>query len=317
MGRLPSVDIIIVNWNTGPLLGDCLRSIAQSHQDRFCLNRVVVVDNGSVDGSADGVGHLLAPPAIVLRNGTNHGFAAACNHGAASALAQYLLFLNPDARLFPDSLPRAVHFLEQEENTAIGICGVRQVDDSGAFSTSCARFPTLRTFFGQMTGLTRLFPNHFPPHLMGESECTKSCEVDQVIGAFFLVRRTLFESLGGFDPRFFVYFEEVDFSLRARRLGFRSYYFADVAVCHLGGGSSRQVKAARLFYSLRSRLLYGFKHYTLPSAVTLALLTLSVEMAARVASAAASMSIAKLSETLQGYAALYACLCTNKLRWRS
>jgi hypothetical protein len=77
------------------------------------------------------------------------------------------------------------------------------------------------------------------------------------------------------------------------------------------------VKAARLFYSLRSRLLYGFKHYTLQSAVTLAFLTLSVEMAARVGRAVGSMSISKLSETLQGYAALYACLCTNKLRWRS
>jgi GT2 family glycosyltransferase len=317
MSRLPSVAIVIVNWNTGALLGDCLRSIAQAHRDCFCLDRVVIVDNGSVDGSADEVEQLLAPPAIVFRNDANRGFAAACNQGAAGSQAHYLLFLNPDARLFSDSLSRAVRFLEQKDHAEVGICGVRHVDDSGAFSTSCARFPTLGTFFGQMTGLTRLLPNHFPPHLMCESECTKSREVDQVIGAFFLVRRTLFESLGGFDPRFFVYFEEVDFSLRARRLGFRSYYLADVAVCHQGGGSSRQVKAARLFYSLRSRLLYGFKHYTLQSAVTLAFLTLSVEMAARVGRAVGSMSISKLSETLQGYAALYACLCTNKLRWRS
>jgi GT2 family glycosyltransferase len=207
--------------------------------------------------------------------------------------------------------------MEQEENREIGICGVRHVDDSGAFSTSCARFPTLRMFIGQMTGLTKLFPKWFPRHLMREAECLESREVDQVIGAFFLVRRSLFEALGGFDPRFFVYFEEVDFSLRACRAGFRSYYFAAATAYHKGGGSSQQAMAARLFYSLRSRLLYGFKHYSIFEASLLTFLTLTVEMAARFIAALTSMSIARLVETLQGYRALFACLCTTKLRWRS
>ena len=194
---------------------------------------------------------------------------------------------------------------------------MRHVDDSGAFSTSCARFPTLRIFFGQMTGLSRLFPTWFPSHLMLESECLESREVDQIIGAFFLVRRTLFEALGGFDPRFFVYFEEVDFSLRARQAGFRSYYLAASTVYHKGGGSSQQAKAARLFYSLRSRLLYGFKHYSFLDAFTLALLTLTIEMAARLLAALGSLSLSKLVETVQGYSALFVCLCTKRLRWRS
>ena len=192
----------------------------------FRLERVVVVDNNSADGSADGLEGISEQPISVLHNDTNQGFAAACNQGAAGTQADYLLFLNPDTRVFPDSLWRPLEFLEQKENGKFGICGVRHVDDSGAFSTSCARFPTLRIFFGQMTGLSMLFPKWFPSHLMLESECLESREVDQIIGAFFLVRRTLFEALGGFDPRFFVYFEEVDFSLRARQAGFRSYYLA-------------------------------------------------------------------------------------------
>ncbi len=152
---------------------------------------------------------------------------------------------------------------------------------------------------------------------MPESECLESREVDQIIGAFFLVRRTLFEALSGFDPRFFVYFEEVDFSLRARQAGFRSYYLAGTTVYHKGGGSSQQAKAARLFYSLRSRLLYGFKHYSFLDAFTLALLTLTIEMVARLLAALASLSISKLAETIQGYTALVVCLCTKRLRWRS
>ena len=159
---LPSLDIIIVNWNTGALLRDCLKSISQAGTTAFRLERVVVIDNHSADGSADGLEALSEQPISVLHNNVNRGFAAACNQGAAGTQADYLLFLNPDTRVFPDSLWRPLEFLDQKENAKFGICGLRHVDDSGGFSTSCARFPTLRIFFGQMTGLSRLFPRWFP-----------------------------------------------------------------------------------------------------------------------------------------------------------
>ena len=317
MNRQPSLDIIIVNWNTGILLRDCLQSLRQACSEDFRLDRVVVVDNNSSDGSAVGVKGLLDHPIFVLRNDANRGFAAACNQGAAGTQADYLLFLNPDTRVFPDSLQRPLDFLEETESARYGVCGVRHVDEWGAFTTSCARFPSLRIFVGRMTGLNRLFPKWFPPHLMLESECSGSREVDQIIGAFFLVRRTLFETLGGFDPRFFVYFEEVDFSLRALQKGFRSYYLSAAAVYHKGAGSSQQAKAARLFYSLRSRLLFGFKHYPFLEALTLAVLTLTVEMIARLLAAVGSLSMSRLVETVQGYTALFVCLCTERFRWRS
>jgi len=317
MSRQPSLDIIIVNWNTGTLLRDCLNSIIQARAESFRIERIVVVDNSSGDGSADGLEGLSQLPISVLRNDANRGFAAACNQGAVGTHADYLLLLNPDTCLFADCLSRPLEFLECSENSKFGICGVRHVDDSGAFSTSCARFPTLRIFLGEMTGLNHFFPKWFPPHLMLESECGESREVDQIIGAFFLVRRSLFEALNGFDSRFFVYFEEVDFSLRARQAGFRSFYLASVTTYHKGGGSSQKAKASRLCYSLRSRLLYGFKHYGFPEALTLAILTLTVEMAARLLAALGSMSISKLTETVQGYKALFVCLCTERLRWRS
>jgi len=106
-------------------------------------------------------------------------------------------------------------------------------------------------------------------------------QVDQVIGAFFLVRRSVFEELQGFDERFFVYFEEVDFSRRAQQKGWQSFYLADTQAFHAGGGTSGQVKAKRLFYSLRSRTLYSFKHFSLVNAVTVLLATLCAELFSR------------------------------------
>ncbi len=115
-----SLDIVIVNWNTGGQLRACLASIAAAAQDGFVLNRVVVVDNGSKDGSAEGL-QDFSVPLMVLRNRENRGFAAACNQGAQGSAADYLLFLNPDVRLYPDSLARPIRFMEEPVNARIGI----------------------------------------------------------------------------------------------------------------------------------------------------------------------------------------------------
>lgn len=129
--------------------------------------------------------------------------------------------------------------------------------------------------------------------------------VEQVMGAFFLVRRRLFESLGGFDDRFFVYFEEVDFSLRARQAGRLSFYLADARAHHTGGGGSQQVRPKRLFYSLRSRIIYGYKHFGSLRATGLFLATLFLEPVARFALSAARLSPSQMAETAQGYAFLW------------
>ena len=101
-----------------------------------------------------------------------------------------------------------------------------------------------------------------------------------------MIRRPLFDALGGFDERFFVYFEEVDLSLRARHAGYRSVYFHDAQAYHRGGLSSDQVKAARLYYSLRSRLLYAWKHFSPVQAWFVMAVTFGVEWPARALAAA-------------------------------
>src|SRR5262249_42876882 len=130
-------------------------------------------------------------------------------------------------------------------------------------------------------------------------------EVDHVIGAFFLVRRQLFEILNGFDERFFVYLEDLDFSYRASRSGWRSYYLASARARHIGGGCSAKVKAPRLFYALRSRLLYCDKHFGRVSATSVLLASIITEPISRIMRAIWHRSHEELQETLQAYGMLF------------
>lgn len=251
------LDIIIVNWNAGDQLRDCVASVLM--HGAGAVGRAIVVDNGSTDGSADAVADCEGIK--VIRAGKNLGFAAACNRGAREADSAYLLFLNPDTRVEADSLRVPLAFMEQSENAEVGICGVQLVDEEGQVSRTCARFPTLGRLTASALGVDKLVGLGSAAMRMGDWDHGETRTVDQVIGAFFLIRRDLFERLSGFDERFFVYFEEVDLSLRVHRAGGCSVYLAGARAFHAGGGTSRQIKARRLFYSLRSRLLYGFKHF--------------------------------------------------------
>ena len=299
-----SVDVIVVNWNSGRQLRNCLKSIATAQTDGFYLTHVVIVDNASYDSSLKEIESVNLPLRIIL-NHENQGFAVACNQGAKESSADYLLFLNPDTILFPDSLVAPLDFIGNSENSLVGIVSIQMVDEAGKVSRNCARFPTVGSFFAKMLGLDRLVPSVFPSHFMTEWGHNETRDVDQVMGSFFLTRRSLFESLGGFDERFFVYFEEVDISLRARQAGWRSVFLANAQAFHAGGGTSRQVKAHRLFYSLRSRLLYGFKHFKPWQALTLLGVSLGVEPISRVVFALLRGAPGDVRNTLNAYAMLY------------
>lgn len=294
----PLCDIVIVNWNSGRFLKECLHSVASYGSS---VAKVVVVDNGSVDGS-DAVDGMLDNLELI-RAGTNLGFAKACNLGAAQSSAPYILFLNPDARLFEGSVSRAVAFMESDRARAVGICGIRLVDETGTTQVSCMNFPRVGTFFGQATGLDRLFPAS-STWLFAQFDYSKSRVVDQVIGAFFLIRAPLFRELGGFDERFFVYLEEVDLSLRAKEKGWDSYYFAPAVAFHHGGGTTEQVKALRLFYLLRSRLLYGFKHYSSLAGWALVLISMGIEPVARLGRSLVRLAPRDALNTIRAYGML-------------
>jgi GT2 family glycosyltransferase len=291
-----NVVAVVVNWNAGVQLNQCLHSLQNQ-----CS--VVVVDNASTDGSCDGISAFTDVTLVVA--GENLGFGKACNLGASKVQTEYVLFLNPDAALFPGTLDSALSLMQAPEHARVGICGVQLVGVDGFIGQSCSRFPSPWKFVAQSIGLDRLVKRWGPMMTDWSHDATQA--VDQVMGAFFLVRRDLFGQLGGFDERFFLYFEEVDFCHRAKQLGWTTMYLADVQAFHKGAGTSDQVKARRLFYVLRSRLLYAHKHFSRGGVLAVLMATLLVEPFSRSALALIRRSWPELKETWQGYGML--------LRW--
>ena len=303
MNTLLNLSIIIVNWNSRSQLAEVVTSIGQYHHD--LVSSVIIIDNASTDDSLDRVEALKALPLNlrIIRSSINLGFGSACNIGARKSDSEYMLFLNPDAALHSDTLPKALAYMQDPSNAKVGICGVQLLDDAGCVSRSCARFPSATGFAVHAVGLDRFLPRL--GHFMAEWDHSQTREVDHVIGAFFLVRRSVFDSLKGFDERFFVYLEDLDFSYRARQAGWLSVYLAGVQAFHAGGGTSNQVKARRLFYSLRSRLLYAFKHFSWMGAMGVLLTTLLLEPVSRSALAVISRSWSGFKETWAAYGMLW------------
>jgi N-acetylglucosaminyl-diphospho-decaprenol L-rhamnosyltransferase len=274
------LDVVVVNYNGGWYLRKCIQSLFAAERPNFSWGKVVVVDNASTDDSIHTVPDSDLPVKVV-RNAANRGFAAANNQGARLGNADLILFLNPDARVAPGTLARSVAFMADPHNAQVGICGGQMLAEDGTPRASCSRFPTLMMLIAKMTGFAHLFPDRVPTQRIRPDEMRESGIVDQVIGAFFMVRRDVFEALGGFDERFFLYMEEVDFAYRARHAGYLSYFLANVPVYHEQGASSSQIGGLRLFYMLRSQTEFARKHWTRWQARVLALLIVLAEVPVR------------------------------------
>lgn len=304
--HMANMDIVIVNWNSRDYLRKCIASIVQAAAMRpGIVQSVVVVDNASTDDSLAGIDRLGMPVRIV-HNRVNAGFSSACNQGAFLGQAQCILFLNPDAMASPESLQASIDVMNHPDHARVGICGVRLVDETGRSARSCARFPSPGMFLAKSFGLDRILPRLFRTHHMSEWDHLSTRKVDHVIGAYYLIRRPLFEKLNGFDERYFVYLEDLDLSYRASRLGYSTLFIADVCAFHHGGGTSEQVKATRLFYSLRSRMLYAFKNFGSVQGSLVAVSTLCVEPLSRFLLALLQRSPRSVVETLRGYGHLWA-----------
>lgn len=302
---LPILDIIIVNWNSGKLLQDCIDSIYQALHNSFILDRIVVVDNNSSDDSIEQIIDINSYLNII-RNKENIGFAKACNQGARMSKADYLLFLNPDTRLYENSLYMPIDFMQKPENNQVGIVGVKLIDEMNEVSRTCARFPIAFKFVYISLGLDRIFPKYFPGHFMKEWNHQDSRFVDQIMGAFVLIRKSLYERLNGHDERFFVYYEDLDLAYRAHKMGYNEYYLATAQVYHKGGGTSENVKADRLFYILHSKLLYCQKHFNRPAFIIISFVTILVEPFTRIIGAALKGSFSDIVEILKAYKKLIA-----------
>jgi len=301
---IPQLDIVIVNWNAGSYLRECIRSMSIALSNSFELKSIVIVDNASTDNSLDDVEDVDLPVRII-RNDSNVGFGKACNAGVWSCSSEYLLILNPDTRLFSNSIDPVILFMQKEENKSVGMVGVQIIDDEGNISRNCARFPTPFGSIYRSLGLDRLFPKIFKTHFMTEWDHKDSRVVDQIMGSFIVLRRDLFEKLKGYDDDFFVYYEDLDLAYRGFKLGYKNYYLAEAQVYHKGGGTSENIKATRLAYILHSKLIYSKKHYSKLAYFLVFMATLVVEPIVRILHSMFRVSVGQAKEVLLAYKQLY------------
>jgi N-acetylglucosaminyl-diphospho-decaprenol L-rhamnosyltransferase len=294
------VDIVVVSWNSEASLYRCLASIQGGGAGGVRIANFIIVDNAS-DFAASDLTDLPAIdfPAQVVTKTTNAGFAAACNEGAKLGHAEYILFLNPDVEISPGALAASVQRLQADEAGTIGVVGVGLTDRSGRRYRSCARFPTPGRMLGHALGLDMIVPWLVKPHFLSRSEHLSTRTVDQVMGAFWLMRRRDLERVGGWDARFFLYMEDVDLALRLRGQGQTSLYLHEITVFHEGGGSTGQIKDVRLYYLLRSRIIYARKHFGPVGRLTAQVAMLAVEPMVRLVRALALGRLSEAGECLR------------------
>jgi GT2 family glycosyltransferase len=233
--------IIIVSYNSSAYLPACLDSILQQ---QTAADEVIVVDNGSSDGSADLVCRYY--PAVKLIRAANSGYAGGNNLGAAAARGRYLVFLNPDTQLEAGALAALLAPLVNNHAIALSTACLVLMDAPERINT-CGNIVHY-TGLAYCRGLGQL-----------RSAQQHSCFVNSVSGAAFAIRRSVFEQLGGFDSRFFMYVEDTDLSLRARLAGYRIWYAADAIIRHDYRPGYSPSKA---YYLDRNRHLMLLKNYS-------------------------------------------------------
>ncbi len=217
--------------------------------------RTVVVDNASPDDSLE---TIVGLPLEVVRSERNGGFSYGCNLGAASGRAPFLLFLNPDARIGMAALEAMVSVLRHDAETAL--VGPRITGDEGELAWSLRRFPRHRSTFAQA-----LFAHRLLPHAAWTDELIRDADVydgpatpEWLSGACMLIRRSVFEQLGGFDEDFFLYCEDTDLCRRVWDAGHVVRYVPEARVEHIGGASSTAGETQAI--AARSRVIYARKH---------------------------------------------------------
>lgn len=248
VGR-PAVSVVIVNYNGGALLLECLARLLERTAVPI---EILLVDNASSDGSA-GEASRTFPSVRLITNSANVGFARASNQGMALARADYLLLLNPDL-IVRDRAVDTVHAY-MAAHPEVGICGPRILLPSGRLDRPCRRsFKTPATYVHKALGLSSLFPGSrtFGRYYLSYLDERQTFEVDAVIGAFLMTRRSVIDRIGPLDERFFLYCEDEDFCLRVKKAGYKVVYLGEVVTVHHKSSSARRQPLRSLYEWHRS-----------------------------------------------------------------
>ena len=253
--------VVVVSYNTASLL-DQMFAALDAARGRLKI-QIIAIDNASRDGSA---AHLRAkyPDVELIENSVNVGFGRANNQAMSKAKGRYILLLNTDAFVAPDTLSKTMQYMEA--NPRCGVLGVKLVSPDGSLQPSCRYFPTPWNVFLKSTGLMRLSPKtRLVDDMSWDHNSIREC--DWVPGCFYLIRREVIQRVGLFDPIYFLYYEEVDHCRTLQNAGWKVIYFPSTQVVHIGGESAQTVdtlsKRGRQVSALQleSELLYFRKHF--------------------------------------------------------
>jgi len=250
----PIVSVVIVSWNTRELLRRCLVSLQQT----CALDdvQVIVVDNASSDGSAKLVGETF-PWVELIANERNVGFGVGNNMALPRVCGEYVLFLNPDTEVRDGAIDALALYLD--EHPEAGIVGTTLLDADGSLQLYCNRFPSAWHSLRHNPLVARLTNQRAMVCTQRDREVRS---VDWMLGACLMVRWSVLQEVGAFDPRFFVYFEEIDLQYRIRQAGWDVVYVPSPGVVHLGNQSIGQIGVAASLHQYRGRWLFVRKHYS-------------------------------------------------------
>jgi N-acetylglucosaminyl-diphospho-decaprenol L-rhamnosyltransferase len=261
IGQRPDITVVVVNYNTKHLL-DRMFSALRAAQGNLEL-QTIVIDNASSDGSAAKLRESFTD-AELIANKDNVGFGRANNQALPRIRGRYVLLLNTDAFVAPETLHQTMIYMDT--HARCGVLGVKLVGEDGTLQPSCRYFPTPWNTFLRSTGLAPYFPR---TRLVDDPRWDPQalCTCDWVPGCYYLIRREVIDQLGLFDPRYFLYYEEVDHCQKVRAAGWDVIYYPYTQVVHIGGesaksqgpltGGGRQISALQI----ESELLYFRKHH--------------------------------------------------------
>lgn len=254
------LSIVIVNYNVKEFLSQCLDSIYQSKTD--CGFEVIVVDNHSSDSGEVEILRQF-PKVRWINNSENLGFGKANNVGFQAAKGTYTLILNPDTVLRSDTLEKSINYLKSHPE--VGGLGIQGIDGSGQFLPESKRaLPTPLVALWKISGLSALFPTSktFAKYHLGHLSKDENHEVDILVGCFMMVPTKLLLEVGGFDPRYFMYGEDIDLSYELQKTGKKNVYFAESKIIHYKGESTKRgsLNYVRMFY--QAMILFAQKQFS-------------------------------------------------------
>ena len=244
----PAVSVIIVTWNSEQYVQACLRSISPKHE-------IVLVDNNSKDRTVERASKGF-PRVHIIRNPRNTGLSHATNKGAKSAAGKYLLLLNPDIILMENTIQKLHELMEKRED--IGACGPRFLWSDGRIQRSCRELPTFKNLFLEFSGLGKLLKRS--SWKMWRFDHKKSREIEQPMGSCLMVRKQLFDQIGGMNEQYPIFMNDVDLCYRIKEAGHKLYFAADTNVVHYLGGSTGRVKQKMILEEHRSMYRYLNTH---------------------------------------------------------